>query len=523
MMEADLAVVHSNPWRPNVRTFLIMLVLLAAVVEAAPQVNGQVQIIDGKPILTVWGTHAERGYAQGYLKGAEGKEVFEDYIVGFCAGGSPFIYAFLRSHFLNNYAVDTEYQVEAAGIIQGLLDAGVDPHVNALGRDIDATDLLVSNAIVDLSTVAARDFLGCSSLSSWGASTVGDPVLAGHLVITRHLDWSKHPTLTDNPLLTVHLPSEPDEQPWISIGYAGLFGALSSVSQSGVSAFLNMGNNDSGTSGAPYHPILLTLRSGIESADYDGNGEHTPDDIVAAIEDRTRRVDTIVHVTDDEGLGSRPIIIESNNANGVAVRDRSDNTMIPGDNLVATNHFRVLYPPVYCNRYEAIADSLTASTDITCDRSWSLMAGAAGSFSSNIQCIEYVESLGLLRWSMDTYTQPAYLRPPTELSVSDLFECQMEVAEATPHASLGQNFPNPFGPSTSIRFSIPEPGHVRISVYDVAGRLVARPLDGPRDRGEHEVPWDGLNRRGEPVAAGVYFCRLEHAATSESRAMVLLR
>jgi hypothetical protein len=505
------------------RILVAVAVLALCATSAVGQVNGQVQVIDGKPILTVWGTHAERGYAQGYLKGAEGKEMFEDYIVGYLASGSPFIYGFLRAHFLNNYAVDAEYQEEAAGVIQGLLDAGVDPYVGALGRDMDATDLLVSNALVDLSTVAGRDVFGCSSLSSWGSSTIGDPILAGHLVITRHLDWTKHPTLTDNPLLTVHLPSEPDEQPWLSVGYAGLFGALSSVSASGVSAFLNMGNNDSGTSGAPYHPILLTVRSGVETADYDDDGEHTPADVVAAIEDRTRRVDTIVHVTEDEGLGSRPIVIESNNAAGVAVRDASDNTMIPGDNLAATNHFRVLYPPVYCDRYEAIAESLSVSTDITCHRSWALMAGAAGSYGSNIQCIQYVPSQGILRWAMDTYTEPAYLQHWTELCVWDLFECQMDVVEAPSGASLEQNFPNPFSPSTRIRFSLGQPGPVRLSVYDVAGRLVTRLLDEQRQAGEHTADWDGRNAFGEPVAAGVYFCRLEHAGASESRAMVLLR
>lgn len=505
------------------RILVAVVALAVCAASAQGQVNGQVQVIDGKPILTVWGTHAERGYAQGYLKGAEGKEMFEDYIVGYLAGGSPFVYGFLRNHFLSNYAVDAEYQAEAAGIVQGLLDAGVDPYVSALGRDLDATDLLVSNALVDLSTIAGRDVFGCSSLSSWGSSTIGDPTLAGHLVITRHLDWTKHPSLTDNPLLTVHLPSEPDEQPWLSVGYAGLFGALSSVSVSGVSAFLNMGNNDSGTAGAPYHPILLTLRSGLETADYDGDGEHTPDDIVAAIEDRARRVDTIIHVTDDDGLASRPIIIESNNANGVAVRDRSDNTLIPGDNLAATNHFRVLYPPVYCDRYEAIAESLSASTDITCHRSWALMAGAAGSYSSNIQCIQYVESLGLLRWSMDTYTEPAYLQHWTELDVWDLFQCQMEVAEATSGISLEQNVPNPFNPETTVRFTIAEPGPVSLNVYDVSGRLVTRLLDETGSAGEHEVLWDGRNRQGEQVASGVYFCRLMHAGASVSRAMVLLR
>lgn len=504
------------------RALAVLTLLLAGVAPAAGQVNGHVEVIDGKPVLTVRGTHAERGYAQGYLRGEDGKEVFEDYILEYCCSGSALVYGFMRIHFLNNYTVDPDYEDEAAGVVQGMVDAGIDLRCSALGRDLDATDLLVANAIVDLSTLMTKDLFACSSLTSWGSSTIGDPDLAGHAVTTRHLDWSKHATLTDNPLLVVHFPSEEDEQPWLSIGYAGLFGALTGVSESGVSASLNMGNNDGGTGGAPYHPIMLTLRSGLESADYDGDGDHTVVDVVSAIEDRTRSVGTIVHVTDDDGVGARPIIIESNNA-GVAVRDRSDNTVIPGDNLVATNHFRVLEAPVYCPRYAAIADSLVASEDVTCERSWTLMAGAAGQFASNIQCIQYAESEGLLRWAMDTYTQPAYAQAWTEFSTWDLFGCQMGVEERPSLASLRQNYPNPFGPSTRIRFAVAEPGPTRVSVYDVSGRLVVRLLDEHRDAGEHAVLWDGLNGRDEPVAAGVYFCRLDHAGSTESRAMVLLR
>ena len=58
------------------RATIAVLLLLACTLTAAAQVNGHVQVIDGKPILTVWGTHAERGYAAGYLRGAEGKEMF---------------------------------------------------------------------------------------------------------------------------------------------------------------------------------------------------------------------------------------------------------------------------------------------------------------------------------------------------------------------------------------------------------------------------------------------------------------
>ncbi len=501
-----------------------LLLLLILVLPVRAQVNGQLQVIDGKPILTVWGTHAERGYAQGYLRGAEGKEVFDNYVVGYFCGGSATNYWVMRSYFTGNFEVDAEYVSEAESVIEGMTDAGVSLHNSTLARAIDATDILVSNAIVDMTALAAaRDPFACSSMSNWGASTATDPLLDGHLVVTRLLDWSKHPTLTANPLLTVHLPSEPDEQPWISIGYAGMFGALSAVSESGVSATLNMGNNGSGSGGAPYHPILLSVRSGMETADYDGDGQHTPSDVTTAIGDRARNIDTIVHVTKDAGAGSRPIIVESNNAAGVAVRDQSHNTLVPGDNLVATNHFRLLYSPVYCYRYQGIVDSLNVSTSMSCERSWDIMAGAAGVAGSNIQCIQYVESEGLLLWSMDTPTEPAYSQPPTVLQVEDLFGCQLGVEDELGRLSLLQNSPNPFRPATEIAYSLAEPAHCRLTVYDVGGRIVKTLVDGVRGAGLHSVRWDGRADGGQEAATGVYLYRLEAGGRSGQRKMLLLR
>jgi len=505
------------------RATIAVVLLLACTLTAAAQVNGHVQVIDGKPILTVWGTHAERGYAQGYLKGVEGKEMFDDYIVGYCCGGSMLTYYFMRLHYTNNYAVDAKYQAEVDAVLQGMSDAGISLYNSTLLRNIDATDMLVANAIVDLSTLASAAPFACSSMSSWGGSTIADPFIDGHLLVTRLLDWSRHPTLTDNPLLTVHFPSEPDEQPWISIGYSGLFGALSAISESGVSAYLNMGNNESSAGGAPYHPILLTVRNGIEGADYDASGQHAPADVVAAVSDRARNIDTIVHVTKDDGVGSRPIVIESNNEAGVAVRDASDNTAVPGEHLVATNHFRTLYPPVYCYRYDGLVDSLTVSTDMTCERSWDVMAGAAGTFGSNIQCIQYVESAGLLLWSMDTYSQPAYAEPPTELSVWDLFGCQMGVESVAGAPVLRQNSPNPFNPRTEIAFGLQAPSACRLSIYDVSGRRVTTLLDERRGPGTHRIEWDGKTDKGSEVGTGVYLYRLETDGGTSERKMLLLK
>jgi hypothetical protein len=88
---------------------------------------------------------------------------------------------------------------------------------------------------------------------------------------------------------------------------------------------------------------------------------------------------------------------------------------------------------------------------------------------------------------------------------------------------LEQNVPNPFNPVTVIRFSIGEPGMVRLVVYDVLGRPVRRLFEGMRLRDRYEVVWDGRDDEGRPVASGVYLCELDAPGGKESKKMVLLK
>ena len=103
-----------------------------------------------------------------------------------------------------------------------------------------------------------------------------------------------------------------------------------------------------------------------------------------------------------------------------------------------------------------------------------------------------------------------------------LFETDpIEIPAAT--LRLLGNHPNPFNPSTTIRYEIPARCRVALGVYDVGGRLVARLVDGMQDAGVHEVRWDGLDTAGGPVASGVYFSRLSAGKQSVTGTMVLLR
>jgi hypothetical protein len=92
---------------------------------------------------------------------------------------------------------------------------------------------------------------------------------------------------------------------------------------------------------------------------------------------------------------------------------------------------------------------------------------------------------------------------------------------------LRQNAPNPFRPSTSIGFSVPSAGDVRLRIFDAAGRLVRTLVDEPRTVGRWAEAWDGRDTAGRPVAAGVYLYRLEASGeggrVDETRKMTLLR
>ncbi|MCX6135911.1 MAG: T9SS type A sorting domain-containing protein, partial [Ignavibacteriales bacterium] len=85
-------------------------------------------------------------------------------------------------------------------------------------------------------------------------------------------------------------------------------------------------------------------------------------------------------------------------------------------------------------------------------------------------------------------------------------------------AQLHQNFPNPFNPSTAIRFSVAERGMVRLIVYDLLGREVATLIHEDRAPGMYTVHW---NAAGMP--SGVYFLTLQTGSRTDSKRMVLLR
>jgi predicted CXXCH cytochrome family protein len=83
---------------------------------------------------------------------------------------------------------------------------------------------------------------------------------------------------------------------------------------------------------------------------------------------------------------------------------------------------------------------------------------------------------------------------------------------------LAQNYPNPFNPSTTIKFSIPESGNVKVTVYDAIGRVVALLTNNFYQSGNYKIEWNASS-----YASGIYFYRLEAKSFNMVRKMVLIK
>ncbi|MGA9120764.1 MAG: SMP-30/gluconolactonase/LRE family protein [Bacteroidota bacterium] len=86
------------------------------------------------------------------------------------------------------------------------------------------------------------------------------------------------------------------------------------------------------------------------------------------------------------------------------------------------------------------------------------------------------------------------------------------------HYELGENFPNPFNPTSDITYQLSEFGPVRIAVYDLLGRVVSILVNEPKQAGNYTVRFDGSG-----LASGAYLCRMQAGNFVETRELLLLK
>jgi hypothetical protein len=102
----------------------------------------------------------------------------------------------------------------------------------------------------------------------------------------------------------------------------------------------------------------------------------------------------------------------------------------------------------------------------------------------------------------------------------------VEAVSGVPVASrptIRRAFPNPFNPSTTIEFSVPRSGPVRVGVFDIHGKHVATLVNDTMGSGVYRVRWNGKSSTGADAASGVYYAQIQSSGGSGSGRLVLVK
>jgi hypothetical protein len=110
---------------------------------------------------------------------------------------------------------------------------------------------------------------------------------------------------------------------------------------------------------------------------------------------------------------------------------------------------------------------------------------------------------------------------PVTLSIVNYIDSN--IVEIPAMTKLEGNYPNPFNPTTTIKFATKESGHVAIDIYNVKGQKVKTLVDEQMDAGYHGIVWNGKDDNGRNVASGIYFSNMRSGKYTATRKLILMK
>ena len=334
---------------------------------ASEEVAGRWSEIDGIPVLDVWGTPSEQGYAIGYLLAPE-IVGFYDRFIGYRTWDlhaerweSEVLTAARR------FTIAPKYVEEFDAMLQGIESrAGGSAQIPALGRGLRLEDLIAACYIYD------DRRLGCTSFVAWGAMTADGRTLYG-----RNMDWPALPAFLETPQIVVVRAPWPgtDRRATVSVFFPLNVGITTGMNADGVV----LCNNDAYNERDPvrrsgFFPAPLSNRTALEAA----RAGSARQDILTALRDEPSGVGRSLTVSTVAGDGARGLVFELDGiwkeSGGVTVR-----TPEPTQSFVLTTmHHRERGEPIDCPYYEIgeqelLAISREASPPLTVATTWDLL------------------------------------------------------------------------------------------------------------------------------------------------------
>ncbi|MCF8242028.1 MAG: T9SS type A sorting domain-containing protein [Melioribacteraceae bacterium] len=145
--------------------------------------------------------------------------------------------------------------------------------------------------------------------------------------------------------------------------------------------------------------------------------------------------------------------------------------------------------------------------------------------SSPVQMIDGLEDGKTYYWrvrSKNSDGDYSLYSDVTSFGVGEVTSVKREDAVAEKYV-LSQNFPNPFNPTTNIKFSIPEAGLVSLKIFNILGQEIRTLVSDVKESGSYQVTWNGKDDHGNSVSTGIYLYKIQANDYSATKKMLLIK
>jgi len=307
--------------------------------------HGALRWKKGFPVLQLWGTAEERGFAHGYLIGRQILDFFEFYIIEDSWRSAKHYQDSFVPFLENHLNCPAEFLRECDAVIKGMHASGIDMRVEVLDRDFKRTDLLAINAYIErraASPVEAPS--ACTQFAFWGALTEGNDQKGG-LIAARNMDGEcdlRKVTVSHFLIYAVD-PSESGRRRWVSTLWPGFVGTISGINEEGLYSMENAGASGHGPVPDEVVPCSWIQRIILEKQGRDAS----PESILAMMKPFTCSTggitaagSIILWAVPDHGQKS-PAFVYEGGRSGFVLRSPSEVRPVDPNTIMASNHHLV--------------------------------------------------------------------------------------------------------------------------------------------------------------------------------------
>jgi hypothetical protein len=317
--------------------------------QSSKPLCGRLTQHQGIPVLELWGTPEQAGYAHGYLLAERIVRLLDEYVLSERLIRDPAVYEALllpgvRRQFVWSEAHERELKALGAGIRDKL---GQENARSAkLDRPLRVEDLMISNALADWHGML------CSTFSAWGELTTD-----GRTITARNLDFPSTPVMERAQFILVYR-GDGKGRPWAGVSWPGLIGVYTAMNRDGVTITMHDAAGLPPSHPDGFTPRSLALRAALEAA----GPKSFVEDVRQVFRGQRVIVGNNVHVSAPLLPERPPAAVFEYDANerdeGVTVRLPEANAPELADALWCTNHLRLRRAPIDCERYERLSRGL---------------------------------------------------------------------------------------------------------------------------------------------------------------------